>query len=51
MLKGEEMSWTVRVMKVKPHFVKILSGFMSASPGTHTLVTSPAPPRLCAPPC
>jgi hypothetical protein len=28
MLKGEEMSWTVRVMKVKPHFVKILGGFM-----------------------
>jgi hypothetical protein len=28
MLKGEEMSWTVRVMKVKPHFVKIIGGFM-----------------------
>lgn len=27
-LKGEEMSWTVRIMKVKPHFVKILGGFM-----------------------
>jgi hypothetical protein len=28
MLKGEEMSWTVRLMKVKPHQITILAGFM-----------------------
>ena len=25
---GEEMSWVVRVMKIKYHYVKVLSGFM-----------------------
>jgi hypothetical protein len=25
---GEQMSWIVRIMKVKPHFVKIVGGFM-----------------------
>lgn len=28
MLKGEEMSWTVRIMKVQPHLVRVLGGFM-----------------------
>ena len=27
-LNGEEMSWTVRIMKVKPHLTQILAGFM-----------------------
>jgi hypothetical protein len=27
-LNGEQMSWTVRLMISKPHFVKIIAGFM-----------------------
>jgi hypothetical protein len=33
-VKGEEMSWTVRIMKVQPHFIKILSGFMVCLAGS-----------------
>jgi hypothetical protein len=32
--KGEEMSWTVRIAQIKPHYTKILSGFMVCLNGT-----------------
>jgi hypothetical protein len=28
MFKGEQMSWTVRLLIKKPHFVKVVAGFM-----------------------
>ena len=32
--KGEEMSWTVKIAQIKPHYTKILSGFMVCLNGT-----------------
>ena len=27
-LNGEQMSWTVRLLISKPHFIKVVSGYM-----------------------